>query len=104
MTCATMTFLASVPSGPSGTRKVRISLPLVPFLLDGRRYFRPDELPPAEGQDLRGSIAARLDRIGRAIPERARGPLWTAHDRARAKRRREQRDLAELAEGLGDPV
>ena len=99
-----MTFLASVPSGPSGTRKVRISLPLVPFLLDGRRYFRPDEIAARRGPRFARSIAARLDRIGRAIPERARGPLWTAHDRARAKRRREQRDLAELAEGLGDPV
>jgi hypothetical protein len=33
-----------------------------------------------------------------------RGALWTSHDQARSARRRRQRDEAELAELLGDPV
>jgi hypothetical protein len=39
---------------PHLIRRVRISLPLVPALLDGRRYFRPDDplLPPAAGEKL----------------------------------------------------
>ena len=104
MTSATMIVLVSVPSAASDFRRLRISVPLVECLLDGRKYFLPDELPPLAGTDLRSIRAPRLDKIGRAIPERARGPRWTAHDRARSERRREQRDLKELAELLGDPV
>jgi len=97
---ASMTFLATVSSGPSGTRKVRISLPLVPDLVDGRRYFLPADLPPPEGQDLRG-----LSR-----PQR-RGALWTSHDRGGPARRRSirfeaevARDLERAAELVGDPA
>jgi len=61
-------------------------------------------MTPAEGQDLRGLSRPRIDKIGRAMPARPRGPLWTAHDRARSERRREQRDLQELAAVLGDPI
>jgi hypothetical protein len=41
-------------------RHLRISVPLVPGLLDGRKYFLPDELPPATGEDLRPLFRPRL--------------------------------------------
>ena len=47
--------------------------------------------------------AASRPQVG-ARPMQRRGALWTAHDRARSERRREQRDLNELAKLLGDPV
>jgi hypothetical protein len=34
-------------------RRVRISVPLIECLIDGVRYFRPDDLPPASGEELR---------------------------------------------------
>ena len=48
-----MVFLATIPSAASGVRRVRISVPLIDCLVDGVRYFRPETLPPPEGQDLR---------------------------------------------------
>jgi hypothetical protein len=41
-------------------RRLRISVPLVPCLLDGVRYFRPDDLPPPAGDDLRPLYRPRL--------------------------------------------
>ena len=128
---ATMTMMLPVSSGPSGTRKVRISLPLVEGLLDGQKYFREGDLPPLTGQDLRGLSRPKVHKV---LGPR-RGQLWTSPDRVRARRRRqprdeaepgnparangqpdqsrdlvrlaerrERRDLAELARMLGDPV
>ena len=41
-------------------RHLRISVPLVPGLVDRRKYFLPGELPPAAGEDLRPLSRPRL--------------------------------------------
>jgi hypothetical protein len=41
-------------------RHLRISVPLVACLVDGVRYFRPDDLPPPAGDDLRPLFRPRL--------------------------------------------
>jgi hypothetical protein len=41
-------------------RWLRISLPLVGDLLDGVRYFRPNDLPPPAGEDLRAMNRPKL--------------------------------------------
>jgi hypothetical protein len=58
-----MVSLVTVPSGPSGTRRVRISLPLIECLVDNARYWMPDTLPPLAGQDLRGLSRPKVDKI-----------------------------------------
>ena len=47
-----MVFLTPHLSSNGQIRKLRISVPLVECLVDGVRYFRPDDLPPATGNDL----------------------------------------------------
>jgi hypothetical protein len=100
-----MIFLATVPSGPSGVRRVRISLPLVPGLLDNERYFLPGDQPPLGEQDRRRLSRPRVDKIGRPSLSAA----WRmSHDdrkfiEKRSARHREQRELKELADMLGDP-
>jgi hypothetical protein len=89
--------LVTVSSGPSGTRRVRILLPRIDCLVDNARYWSPDDLPPLAGQDLRGLSRPKIGKIVRPVRR------WTAHDH-RAARRCCQRDEAELAEILGDPV
>ena len=126
-----MVMMLPVSSGPSGVRRVRISLPLIEPLLDNSRYYLPDNLPPAAGQDLRGLSRPKVHKV---VQQQRRGALWTCHDRGgpdrrrqprdeaepvnparasgqpdqqrdlvRLAERREQRDLAELARVLGDP-
>jgi hypothetical protein len=41
-------------------RHLRISLPLVPCLLDGQKYFSPGALPPPAGDELRPLFRPRL--------------------------------------------
>jgi hypothetical protein len=41
-------------------RHLRISVPLVECLVDGVRYFRPDDLPPPAGEELRPLFRPRL--------------------------------------------
>ena len=41
-------------------RHLRISVPLVACLLDGQKYFRPDDLPPPTGEELRPLLRPRL--------------------------------------------
>ena len=65
-----MTFLATVSSGPSGTRRVRISLPRIDCLVDNDRYWLPDTLPAARGEDMRSLYRPRPDKVrgrGRSI-------------------------------------
>ena len=94
-----MTFLATVSSGPSGTRRVRISLPLFRSRSITRAIGYRTPLPPPEGQDLRGLPRPKIGNR----PARRRGALWTSHDQARTIRRRRDRDEAELADVFGDP-
>src|SRR3954452_16187929 len=67
---ASMVFLATVAS-ESGVRHRRISLALVPRLVDNHRYFLPGDLPPAAGEELRDVPAQ--DR-----PDRPAGQTVTA--------------------------
>jgi hypothetical protein len=48
-----MTRILSVANANNGFRHVRVSLPLVPELIDNTRYFRDQDLPPRAGLDLR---------------------------------------------------
>jgi len=41
-------------------RRLRISLPLVEGLVDGKRYFRPDDLAEPAGLDLRSAFRPRF--------------------------------------------
>jgi hypothetical protein len=41
-------------------RRLRISLPLVPGLLDGQKYFLPDTLPAPVGEKLRPMLRPRM--------------------------------------------
>ena len=52
-------------------RHLRISVPLVPCLIDGVRYFLPDILPAPVGEELRALYRPRLTPAAgqRAEPE-----------------------------------
>jgi hypothetical protein len=41
-------------------RRLQISVPLIECLVDGVRYFRPDDLPPASGEELRPILRPRI--------------------------------------------
>ena len=60
-----MILLVVVPS-ESGTKRVRISLPLVECLLDHQRYFLPGELPAPAGEELRPMSRPRITKASRA--------------------------------------
>ena len=60
-----MILLVVVPS-ESGTKRVRISLPLVECLLDHQRYFLPGELPAPAGEELRPMSRPRITKAPRA--------------------------------------
>jgi hypothetical protein len=50
-------------------RHLRISLPLVPSLLDGRKYHLPDTLPPPTGLELRSAFRPKfLDKSDKPQP------------------------------------
>jgi hypothetical protein len=99
---AHMVFLAVVLS-ESGVRHRRISLPMVEVLLDGVRYFKPGELPEARGEELRAMCRPKPAQVLAARPVRATAAERAAERRDQA-RRREDRDLKQLAELLGDPL
>ena len=60
-----MILLVVVPS-ESGTKRVRISVPLVECLLDHQRYFLPGELPAPAGEELRALSRPRITKASRA--------------------------------------
>jgi len=49
-------------------RRVRISLPLVPALLDDVKYHRAESLPPARGAELRALHSPHLARLPKPRP------------------------------------
>jgi hypothetical protein len=49
-------------------RYLRVSLPLVACLVDGRCYFLPDDLPPPTGHDLRALNRPRITAHRTATP------------------------------------
>jgi hypothetical protein len=59
-----MVALVSVPS-ESGVRHRRISVPLVPCLLDNIRYWLPGDLPPPVGEELRPLSRPRITKAPR---------------------------------------
>ena len=61
-----MVSLVTVPSAASGVKRVRISVPLIECLVDGVRYFRPGDLPPPEGDELRRMSRPRITKAQRA--------------------------------------
>ena len=64
-------------------------MPRVDCLLDGVRYFLPDDLPAPEGEDLRPQRRPRLDVMVRQVLRRE------AADRLEAR----HRELARLLQG-----
>ena len=70
---ASMVFLATVAS-ESGVRRRRISLPLIPDLVDGRKYFLPGDLPPAAGEELRAMCRPKPGQILAARPDKSDRP------------------------------
>ena len=86
-----MVSLVTVPSAASGVKRVRISVPLVECLVDGVRYFRPGDLPPPEGEELRPMSRPKVDKV------------LGKQELRKARQYREQRELEELADMLGDP-
>ena len=96
MSSASMVFLATVAS-ESGVRHRRISLPLIPDLVDGRKYFLPGDLPPAAGEELRAMCRPKP---GKVLAAR---PLKSA-DRQPGRPRSGRTFEDELVRTLGSPV
>src|SRR4249919_1071310 len=116
-----MILLVVVPS-ESGTKRVRISVPLIECLLDHQRYFLPGDLPPPAGEELRPMSRPRITKAPRAPSLRSMVKLavrcQSAEELGQRLKRRYQRqrqragtappgsarDEDELARILGDPV
>src|SRR5215207_5699544 len=86
------TMILQVPSlcCSAHVRYIPVSLPRIDCLIADQpgKYA----LPALPGTDVQPDAPAR------------RGARWTSHDRGGYRRRREQRDLAELARLLGEPA
>jgi len=91
-----MILLVVVPS-ESGTKRVRISVPLVECLLDHQRYFLPGELPAPAGEELRAMCRPKP---GKVLAAR---PLKSA-DRQPGRPRSGRTFEDELVRTLGSPV
>ena len=61
-----MVALVTIPSAASGVRRVRISVPLVECLVDNVRYWRPGDLPPPAGEELRPLSRPRITKAPQA--------------------------------------
>jgi hypothetical protein len=70
-------------------RQLRISLPLIGCLVDGRRYAMPDDLPPPSRDDLRPLYRPRVAQVSSPPAPRPDRKAWRA------------RDLAELDQLIG---
>ena len=89
----TMVFLASHFGSNAQFQQRRISLPLVPALIDNARYWLPADLPPAAGNELRA--LSRPD--ARVKPPR----IAQARALARPRGYISRRDWAELDHLIG---
>lgn len=79
----------TVPSGPAGVRRVRISLPLIEPLLDNSKYFLESDLGPLAGQDLRSLCRPKVEKVlGKPDKPPRRGALWTSYDNRTLIKRR----------------
>jgi hypothetical protein len=79
-----------VVASESGIRHRRISVPMIEPLLDGKKYFREVDLPPASGEDLRPQCRPKAGKVLAARPA--------------GRRPHSQKFQAELEELLGSPV
>jgi hypothetical protein len=70
-------------------RRLRISLPLVPDLLDGQKYFLPEALPAPVGEELRPIMRPRIASASSPPAPRPARQAWS------------ERDLAEVVAILG---
>jgi hypothetical protein len=59
-----MIFLVPFLNSNARVQHVRVSLALVPALVDGQRYFLPGDLPPPQGLELRALSRPRLNQPG----------------------------------------
>jgi hypothetical protein len=64
-------------SGNFGIRRLRISVPLVPCLVNGQKYHLPDTLPPLTGNDLQRVYRPRVRRRGYHLDLQSAGRLYT---------------------------
>jgi hypothetical protein len=75
-----MVFVCPFLTTAAQVRYLRISVPLIEPLLDGVRYFREGDLPPAAGEELRPIARPKLG--GHWSPtisaRKRRGPWSTA--------------------------
>ena len=56
-------------------RRLRISLPLIPDLVDNQRYWRPDDLPAPAGDELRSWSRPKVHKVlGKPDKPPRRGP------------------------------
>jgi hypothetical protein len=80
---ASMVALVTIPS-ENGARRRRISLALIPCLVDNHRYFLPGDLPPAAGEELRAMARPKLGKVLAARPVRSadRPPGRPRHSKA----------------------
>jgi hypothetical protein len=88
-------FLATVAS-ESGVRRRRISLALIPCLVDGQRYFLPGDLPPAAFEELRAMCRPKAGKVFATRPAKAA-------DRSPGGPRSSRKFEDELAPTLGKP-
>jgi hypothetical protein len=68
-----MVFVCPFLTTAAQIRRLRISVPLVPCLLDNQRYYLPDDLPPASGEELRPMLRPRIAQV-KALPRAPRAP------------------------------
>jgi len=88
---------------------VPVSLPLVPQLLDGKRYMKPSDVPRLEGTEQRryrhrGPTLRSLIKLALACDsaEQLGQALKRRYDRAHPPSRRDQRELERLDRLLAD--
>jgi hypothetical protein len=62
-----MVFLCTIAS-EGGVRRRRISLPLIPDLVDNLKYFLPGDLPEARGEELRAMGRPKAGKVLAARP------------------------------------
>jgi hypothetical protein len=63
-------------------RRMRISVPLIEALIDNERYYMPDDLPPAAGEELRTAYRPRLTRAAPRAPSLRTMVRWVVKHNA----------------------
>ena len=58
-----MVFVCPFLTTAAQIRRLRISVPLIECLIDNQRYYRPEDLPPATGEELRPLLRPRITQL-----------------------------------------